>query len=326
MPINLASLRTGKTIYDLFDSEKIAKTYIDSLSYPDLRHKIGIELEFLSPLSRGELVIQLMEQGINIRSGSRGDSDYSTWLIKSDGSVNMLQEDHIEISKQFNKIRKSLPRFYPHEISSPIIHNTSELKEIAKICKLLSKPYSDNSNFPIAFVNSTCGLHIHVDIMGDSLATKESIYNLFKTCEPELNCLIPPSRIINRYCKPVKGLALKTRNDLDKHFSVYQHPGTGTFEYRKFYATKSWWIIKCLILILDSIHNYAKRRIIPYNYQCSLYDIVDSTILQHFISSQKKVINTYKDSILSDIPKNIVSFATLEPQVWSSRIPLLAYT
>ena len=50
MPINLASLRTGKTIYDLFDSEKIAKTYIDSLSYPDLRHKIGIELEFLSPL------------------------------------------------------------------------------------------------------------------------------------------------------------------------------------------------------------------------------------------------------------------------------------
>lgn len=79
-----------------------------------------------------------------------------------------------------------------HEIS--IVAKSTQITDIiTKVCSVLQKHDAD--------VNSTCGLHVHLDMRG--FDEKRSFANLVKT-QKLLYSMVPFSRFENQYCRPNK--------------------------------------------------------------------------------------------------------------------------
>lgn len=133
------------------------------------------------------------------------------------------------------------------------------LKNIDTICK----EFKDSE----AYINSTCGFHVHLDMRESSLIERERIYRAFQFFESIFFDMTSQSRRDNTYCKSLKGLHYRTALISDRYrslnlnaFSKYQ-----TFEIRLHQGTinpekiKNW--VTLLLNFFDTFQN------IDINYQ-----------------------------------------------------------
>lgn len=114
----------------------------------------GVELEVIN-LSQGQCYRALREAGIRVQDPSRyydDDGAGGRWGIKEDCSI-------------------SSPNGRSAEVVSPILSGVKGLREVRKVCRALSEAG--------AWVNDTCGLHVHVGATkGDHKLTPNEVATL----------------------------------------------------------------------------------------------------------------------------------------------------
>lgn len=88
------------------------------------------------------------------------------------------------------------------EFVSPILSRDKGLKEIEKFCTAIGKQKSDKS----------AGLHIHYDSRGLSWQQIKRVFWLYRVIESELFLMLPYTREINTYCKPLKQELFRIKN------------------------------------------------------------------------------------------------------------------
>lgn len=123
---------------------------------------VGIELEFYCKVDRDHLEKLLADAGLA-----------SSVTVKDDVSIKPTEE-----------------RPHRHEIN--VLTREEWLDEtITKVCNVINSPTVS------AEVNSSCGLHVHLDVRNRDY--KKVFYNLTGAL-PFLSKLVPPTRVNNRYC------------------------------------------------------------------------------------------------------------------------------
>lgn len=285
--MSISQLKSGKTLYDLFKSYEVEQIR-DQYPLPPLRHTFGLEFEFLSPLAPANLVLLMNTEGLlttNDFARLNNEQSYQNlWYVHGDGSINTFDP----VAGQKLAAFKPSTSFYGIEVSSKII-TQNNFWELQKFVSLMNKSAFSDIKFPIAIKNTSCGLHIHVGVENLTQQQKTSVFNCFKTLEPELYNLVPGSRKTNSYCRSVRGMRFPEGGYTDRYrtLNVSRY---NTFEYRMFYSTKKWWVVKSLVYLLDALHSYAETIDVPYNGTLSLYDITENPNLWHFISTQKRQI------------------------------------
>jgi DNA-binding transcriptional MerR regulator len=141
---------------------------------------VGVEIEFIS--ESGESHFKRRAEEMKIKN----------FNIGSDGSIEFDSDDY--------------PDHVSHEIRILMENSEPYLKtQLKKLCTLLS--IND------AFVNASCGLHVHLDVRHKTAEEREEIGARFSRCLNVLASLVPKSRRDNSYCK------LK-RSDSDRYSAI----------------------------------------------------------------------------------------------------------
>lgn len=138
----------------------------------------GVELEFISELSRAELAYHIRtETGINVELVTYSNKDASTWRLKTDSSV---------MSSTHNCM----------ELVTPILHGEDGMAQLLKVVECLQGKVD---------VNHTCGLHVHHGIAGMDANELRKILKFYLKYEAAMDKLQPISRRNghNRYCEHV---------------------------------------------------------------------------------------------------------------------------
>ena len=129
-------------------------------------------------------------------SNTAKDRQGRTWSVKSDASINCQRKS--------NGRKVSAGNEYSVEVVSPIlVYN--DIEDVQEIIRRLRKAG--------AFVNSSCGIHIHVDGANHTPKTLKNLINLMSQKEDILYKAleIHPSRV--RYCKKVNEGLVKLINE-----------------------------------------------------------------------------------------------------------------
>ncbi len=146
--------------------------------------KFGFEFEHISRLEHQEMADLLIDEGVNVDRYATGHSHcpegcYSGWQVKSDGSITPADE-------------------YPEgiELVSPPL-TFKDHKMVQKILKIADKHGG---------VNSSCGLHVHVEAPELSVGFRNSSYvnivrDTWLRVEKTLFSYVPASRRNGDYCR-----------------------------------------------------------------------------------------------------------------------------
>jgi hypothetical protein len=156
----------------------------------------GIEIE-VAGISEEQAYLVLRVAGINIADPGIYNSrpDFSKWSLHSDGSI----EDH-----------ESDGSSRTCEIVSPVLTGPNGLKQIRKVINVLKK-YG-------AYVNETCGLHVHVgaqDLLPDDVVT---ICRRYSEHESTINKFVLSDRVDNTYCKPISDIINSIDLDMRREY------------------------------------------------------------------------------------------------------------
>ena len=133
--------------------------------------KFGIEIEAYN-CSRERLARELREPGIEIMVEGYNHTTRPHWKLVTDGSLNGNDT---------------------FELVSPILVGEAGLRELEKVCWVL--------DLCDVKVNESCGLHVHIDAAGFSMATWRNLALSYKHLEPVIDRFMPASRRDNYYCK-----------------------------------------------------------------------------------------------------------------------------
>jgi len=144
---------------------------------------VGIELEFISKFDRPALANKLFEASL---------AQYVT--LRDDGSL-----------------RGSATHPFTHELC--ILVEQDQLAVVKEICRVLSE--ADTS------VNTSCGMHVHVDMRNRDVKKAFSNYvslqeTLYRMC-PSSRKYGPPDGG-RHYCKPIRGRKFRIRDD--RYFGI----------------------------------------------------------------------------------------------------------
>lgn len=179
---------------------------------------VGVEIEFIS--DSGESHFKRRAEEMKIKN----------FNIGSDGSIKFESEDY--------------PDHMGHEIRILMENSEPYIKtQLKKLCTLLS-----NND---AFVNSSCGLHVHLDVRHKSPEEREEIGERFKRCLSVLSSLVPKSRRDNSYCRLQKSASDRysaiNMTAINKYSTIEIRLHSGTVDFLKIY---NW--IRLLNLIKDT--------------------------------------------------------------------------
>ena len=133
--------------------------------------KFGIEIEAYN-CSRERLARELREAGIEVTVESYNHTTRPHWKLVTDSSINGNDT---------------------FELVSPILVGEAGLRELEKVCWVL--------DLCEVKVNESCGLHVHIDAAGFSMATWRNLALSYKHLEPVIDRFMPASRRDNYYCK-----------------------------------------------------------------------------------------------------------------------------
>lgn len=129
--------------------------------------KFGIEIEFYSPKN----VLNTVE---NLRKHVRGlmiEKWYGTeWRIVHDGSLS------------------DVDGFFSMELVSPVLdtEEASDLRTVRKVCATLQAMG--------AFVNRSCGLHVHIDASDLSVEDVKTVFHRYTKFESTIDLMMPTNR------------------------------------------------------------------------------------------------------------------------------------
>lgn len=248
---------------------------------------VGIEIEFLSPLNESGMLDLVVKHKL---------SKYVE--LKYDGSV----EDN-DFSHSCDE-----PGGDGCDCDAPIGHELCVLTKegaefrdvIIKVCKMLDEAK--------AYVNTTCGLHVHIDARNRS---HKAMYKRLVQSLPALRWLVPESRRTNdRYCKLVTDTTFPARDREERYKAIngqsyYDHQ---TIEVRLHSGTVNaekiiMWV-DLLLLIVGHKRDFPwptdASRVIPSDLYKALRD-VPKELRAYFSERYKKFKKQLTDNDSSDL-------------------------
>jgi hypothetical protein len=188
------------------------------------RRKFGVEIECIG-LTTTEALHLLENNGIAANSYD----DYKEWSVKEDGSI---KGDYTITLSTCNNCygvgrindgwsgtrscysclgtgKRETRTFKSCEIVSPILSGDAGLKEVEKVCKLLKANGVK--------VNSTCGLHVHVNSKDKTKEKILNVFNRYSRFETHIDKWMKASRRKNknRYCFSTNGKDVYSDISLD---------------------------------------------------------------------------------------------------------------
>lgn len=252
---------------------KLSKAKLTSKVFDDkkplsLKNHIGVEIEFYIPngVNQDDLAIQFAEAGL---------SDYVS--LKDDGSIRCDDDDS------------------SHEVA--VVAPETEIQSIIqRVCNVLS----DNN----AQVNSSCGLHVHIDLRNRSA---QMIYNRLVNAQGHLFKLIPSSRRSNEYCQRIKpGYNIEHFDGGSRYYAINpaSYKKYKTVEVRLHSGTTDSEKINNWIALLLSItkHGIIKGELTIPQWLKALG--VTKTIANYYIERSKKFGTWSEDDEHNELPDN----------------------
>jgi hypothetical protein len=145
----------------------------DVFSFLPFTRRFGVEIEAYN-VNRTTLVNALRDAGINVAAEHYNHTTRPNWKVVSDGSLSGTDA---------------------FEIVSPVLQGQAGLDELQTVCRVLKQQH--------AYINRTCGLHIHFDAENFGLTqTKNLLFN-YSRYEAIIDSFMPNSRRANNngYCR-----------------------------------------------------------------------------------------------------------------------------
>lgn len=232
----------------------------------EFTRKFGVEIEFFG--ANPSLTENFRNSGLEARTESYNHSSRPHWKFVSDGSIRGVNAQ---------------------EMVSPILQGTDGLKDFRKACKALRL-----SN---AQVNTTCGVHVHLDANDYSIENFRTLLKNQYFVEIQIDKIMPKSRRANsnRYCQGFRGNgqnsffqkidACQTVNELSNLFrtryfklNLQSFQRHGTVEFRQHGASTNFLKIKNWILICARLVEFSKQNILLTD----INQILDENLQEYF--------------------------------------------
>ena len=208
--------------------------------------KFGIEIEAYN-CSRERLARELREAGIEVTVESYNHTTRPHWKLVTDSSINGNDT---------------------FELVSPILVGEAGLRELEKVCWVL-----DLCDMK---VNGSCGLHVHIDAAGFSMATWRNLALSYKHLEPVIDRFMPASRRDNYYCKGLGHVSdemirsARTVDELKGRIGNRYHKVNleaysrhKTVEFRQHSGTTNFTKMRNWVLFLHKLVTFATRGQVP---------------------------------------------------------------
>lgn len=197
-----------------------------------MKAKFGLEIETISKEDHvllADIALGILGSKVDTQNHSYHSHDINRWGFEQDGSL-------------FG--RDGVP--YGVEIISPPlkIHELGDLKKLLKAFKGKIK------------VNSSCGLHVHVEI--NSVASIKNVLKIWSKFEDTILKTFPVSRRNNHYAQPINSLSRRTMlsTNYQRYYMINCRPyiSQGTIEFRGHSGTVNYhkikrWLLFCLAII-----------------------------------------------------------------------------
>lgn len=147
--------------------------------------KFGVEIECLTPDSRLILADALQESGIRAMPDEWGKGVYPCWRVIPDSSVFGYWYENLSSA----------------EVISPPLTGESGLGELRTVLETLEAEG--------VRTNSTCGIHVHHDVKGESPRCIRNIARFYEEFEETIGGFVSPHRradgAANEYCYSFRG-------------------------------------------------------------------------------------------------------------------------
>ena len=221
--------------------------------------KFGIEIEAYN-CSRERLARELREAGIEVTVEGYNHTTRPHWKLVTDSSLNGNDT---------------------FELVSPILVGETGLRELEKVCWVL--------DLCDVKVNESCGLHVHIDAAGFSMATWRNLALSYKHLESVIDRFMPASRRDNYYCKGLGHVSDETirsartvdelKNRIGNRYhkvNLEAYSRHKTVEFRQHSGTTNFTKMRNWVLFLHKLVTFATREHVPATTTLSDIPFLDS--------------------------------------------------
>lgn len=210
--------------------------------------KFGVEIE-AGNVRKQDLFRALLQAGMAVAVEGYGHDTRDHWKVTTDASLTGTDT---------------------FELVSPILQGTAGLAELETVCRVLREKN--------AYINKTCGLHIHFDAEAFGLAQCKNLLINYGRYEGVIDSFMPNSRRANSqyYCRSLGGQEVRidqarSMTDLvgvyhDRYFKVNMKAYTRykTIEFRQHGGTIEFEKISNWVLFLHNLTEYSRTfRVAP---------------------------------------------------------------
>lgn len=206
--------------------------------------QFGVEIEAYN-VDRQTLKAALIRLGIKVEVENYNHTTRKYWKIITDGSIRGSQG---------------------FEIVSPILKGQDGLNQLEKVCRALKECN--------AFINKTCGVHIHFDAKKFGVEQFKNIMLNYANLENVIDSFLPKSRRENNnsYCKSIKSHTSKIENATTinqltnaiptrySKLNTQSYTRYNTIEFRHHAGTIEFEKISNWILFLHNLVEYSKDK------------------------------------------------------------------
>lgn len=228
---------------------RLNQAAIENFSPRPLDRKFGIEIEMYN-VDRNRLANELTAAGVPCYFEGYNHQTRGHWKIVSDGSITGT-----------NAL----------ELVSPVLNGTEGLAQIEKVCQVLKRLN--------AYINKSCGLHVHFDAQNFDLRQWKNIYKNYAGFENQIDELMPQSRRgnTNYYCRSLNSIRnLNAKIDLaqnlraisdifsnNRYFKINptSYSRHNTIEFRQHSGSIEFSKISNWIVFLHNLVDYSKNHL-----------------------------------------------------------------
>ncbi len=157
------------------------------------------------------------------------------------------------------------------ELVSPVLTGTGGMQQIETVCRVLKTLN--------AYVNKSCGLHVHFDAQNISLNQWKNVYLNYAGFEKQIDQVMPVSRrdSVNQYCQSLNSInnlvtkiktatsldAIKRVFDGDRYFKINptSYARHNTIEFRQHSGTIEFEKISNWVLFLHNLVDYSQNNL-----------------------------------------------------------------
>jgi len=228
---------------------RLTQAAIENFNPRPFDRKFGIEIEMYN-VEMHRLSTALTQAGILCYIEGYNHHTRNHWKIVSDGSISGSN---------------SL------ELVSPVLEGEDGLQQIEKVCSILKRLN--------AYINKSCGLHVHFDAQNFDLRQWKNIYKNYAGFEAQIDELMPNSRRgnTNYYCRSLKSISnLTAKIDAASTLSAIENVFTNnryfkinptsyrrhnTIEFRQHSGTIEYSKISNWLVFLHNLVDYSKNHL-----------------------------------------------------------------